>query len=265
MYTKFQLAKKWLYYYFTASNGNGHGIHSPFVFNFITAVLKDKKQYPCYAVIEKVRAALKTNNAIIEVEDFGAGSNSIKSNRRAVKAIAKSSLKPVKYAQLLHRMVQYYAPQNVVELGTSLGITTAYLATADAHTKVFTCEGAGNVAAIAENNFKQLRLENITIVPGDFSKTLPTLFSSLKNIDFAFVDGNHLEIPTLLYFEQLLACSNDHTILVFDDIHWSREMEAAWSVIQQHAAVTLTIDLFFIGIVCINTSIKEKQHFTIAY
>ena len=138
MYSSFQLAKKYLRYYLKASNGKGHGIHSPFVFDFITNVLIDKKQYPSYPKIEAIRATLKANKITIEVEDFGAGSNSLRSNNRVIKDIANSSLKPKKYAQLLYRMVQYYKPNNVLELGTSLGVTTAYLALANEAAKIFT-------------------------------------------------------------------------------------------------------------------------------
>ena len=265
MYSSLQLAKKYLRYYFTASNGKGHGTHSPFVFDFITHILNDKKNYPCYDKIEAVRSQLKQDSTIIEVEDFGAGSGVIKSNKRVVKDIANSSLKSPKFARLLYRMVQYYKPENILELGTSFGITTAYFASGYDSAKVITCEGAKQIAIIAENNFNQLNIKNIRLVQGDFATTLPPLFATLKIIDFVFIDGNHRKKPTLQYFQQLLAHSTNTTILVFDDIHWSQEMEAAWSTIQQHPAVTLTIDLFFIGIVFINNAIKEKQHFILRY
>jgi predicted O-methyltransferase YrrM len=265
VYSSFQLAIKYLRYYFTASNGKGHGTHSPFVYDFIIHVLNDKKKYDCYDRIEIVREQLKKDSTIIEVEDFGAGSTVIKSNKRVVKDIAKSSLKSPKFAQLLFRMVKYYKPENILELGTSFGITTAYLACGNANSKVHTCEGASQIASIAQNNLKQLAINNVMLLQGDFAKTLPAFFSDNKKIDFAFVDGNHRKEPTLQYFQQLLAHSTSDTILVFDDIHWSKEMEDAWSAIQQDAVVTLTIDLFFIGIVCMNENIKVKQHFTIAF
>ena len=265
LYNHFQLAKKYLQYYVTASNGNGHGIHSPFVFDFIKKVLRDKKVYDCYSQIEAQRKILLSNNQLIEVEDFGAGSTVIKSNKRLISQIANSSLKPKKYAQLLFRMVNYYQPNNVVELGTSLGITTAYLAKGNKNANVFTCEGAQNIAIVAQNTFDQLSINNIETIKGDFAKTLPALFSKIKQIDFAFIDGNHRKDPTLQYFQQILNHSTTSTIIVFDDIHWSLEMEAAWKIIQSNAAVTLTIDLFFIGLVFINPDFKEKQHFTIQF
>ncbi len=265
MYSSYKLAIKYLQYYFTASNGKGHGIHSPFVYAFIEKVLNDKKQYPCYEIIENRRKELLNDSTVIEVEDFGAGSAIIKTNSRVVKNIAASSLKPEKFSQLLFRMVQYYQPKTILELGTSFGITSAYLASGNNNAKLYTCEGAKNIAAIAMQTFTHLNLKNIDLIEGDFAKTFPHLLSRLQHIDLAFIDGNHRKAPTLDYFNQLLGVSQQSTILVFDDIHWSREMEEAWAQIQQHPAVTLTIDLFFIGIVCINTDIKVKQHFVVRF
>jgi predicted O-methyltransferase YrrM len=265
LYSQFTLTKKYLQYYLTASNGKGHGIHSPFVFDFIKQVKNDSKQYACYAAIEARRKALLHDTTVIEVEDFGAGSSVIKTNKRVVQHIAQSSLKPKKFSQLLFRMVQYYQPKTILELGTSFGVTTAYLAAGNKNATLFTCEGAKNIAQIAQQTFSILDIQNINLTEGDFTTTLPPLLSQLNNIDFAFVDGNHRKAPTLDYFEKLLHVSNPSTILVFDDIHWSAEMEAAWEIIKQHPQVTLTIDLFFIGIVCINPTIKAKQHFTIRF
>ena len=137
MYTRLQLAKKYILYYLTASSGKGHGIHSPFVFDFIKNVLRDKKKYDWYSVIETGRQKLLQQTAAIEVTDFGAGSSVIKTGKRVVADIAKSSLKPKKYAQLLYRMVNYYKPTTILELGTSFGITTGYLAAGNAHAKVY--------------------------------------------------------------------------------------------------------------------------------
>ncbi len=265
MYNKFQLAKKYIHYYLTASNGKGHGVHSPFVFDFIKNVLRDKKEYDCYNKIETIRKELLSNNQTIEVQDFGAGSAMIKTNKRIVKDIAASSSKPKKYAQLLFRMVQYYKPQIIPELGTSFGISTSYLASGNAAATIYTCEGAAAIAAIAKNNFETLSLKNIHLTEGDFAKTLPGLLTQLKQIDFAFVDGNHRKKPTIEYFNQLLQYSTSSTIFVFDDIHWSKEMEEAWAVINRHPAVTLSIDLFFIGIVFFNKDFKVPQQFSIRF
>lgn len=265
MYTAFQLAKKYIHYYVTSSNGKGHGVHSPFVFDFIKNVLTDKKHYSCYGVLEERRKSLQTDNTVIVVEDFGAGSGVIKSKSRVVKDIANSSLKPAKYARLLFRIVQYYRPKTILELGTSFGITTGYLASGNQQAKVFTCEGAASIAAIAQKSFNSFQLNNIRLIPGDFAQTLPSLLPEINRVDLAFIDGNHRRQPTVQYFRQLLLYAHPATILIFDDIHWSAEMEAAWREVQQDPAVTLTIDLFFIGLVFINPDFKVKQHFKIRF
>ncbi len=265
MYSPFQLIKKYIAYQLKAANGKGHGIHSPFVFDFVTHVLQNKKQPNYFQDIEKRRKELLNDNTIIEVEDFGAGSSVIKTNKRIIKKIAASSLKPKKYAQLLNRIVAYYQPKTIVELGSSFGVTTSYLACTNVESKIYTCEGSKAIATVAQQTFSSLHLKNIELIQGDFNKTLLPLLNRLTKIDFAFIDGNHRKQPTLNYFTQLLNFTTPSSILIFDDIHWSNEMEEAWAEIKKHEAVSLSIDLFFIGLVFLNQDFKQKQHFTIRY
>ena len=265
MHSPFIIIKKYIRYWFTSSNRKGHGVHSPFVFDFIIHVLNDKKEKACYEKIESHRNKLLKNKAYIEVEDFGAGSSLTKSNRRRVDKIAASSLKSKKFAQLLHRIVQYYKPDQIIELGTSFGITTAYMAEGNKSATVHTFEGSSAIAQIAQAHFEKLSLANIHSYQGDFDVLLPSFLEASSTIDLAFIDGNHREKPTLQYFKQLLAKSTDDTILIFDDIHWSAEMERAWAEIKAYPAVTLSIDLFFIGIVFVKKDFKVKQHFSIQF
>jgi len=265
MYSSTQLAFKYLKYWLTATNGKGHGVHSPFVFDFIQNVLNDKRQFDCFRSIEGVRSDLKNNKAEISVPDFGAGSRMQLNNKRKIAAIANSSLKPKKYSQLLFRIVHYYKPQTILELGTSLGITTSYMAFANPAANIITMEGAPEVAATAQKIFNSLHLSNIQIIKGNFDETLSIAVNQLSVVNFAFIDGNHRKQPTLNYFHQLIDIAEQSTIFIFDDIHWSEEMEAAWNEIKQHPSVTLTIDLFFIGIVFFRTEQKIKQHFTMRF
>ena len=265
MYSPFQLAKKYLRYYITSSNGKGHGIHSPFVFDFIIQVLNDDRGFYPYKKIERLRNNLKTDTTVLEVEDYGAGSVVSKTKRRTISEIAKSALKPKKFGQLMFRMVDFYSPKIILELGTSLGITTAYLASANSKTNVVTMEGAKSIAEVAANNLVSLGLENVSLVLGNFDETLAPTLAKIRTIDFAFVDGNHRKEPTLIYFEELIKYSHDHTILIFDDIHWSEEMEAAWETIKADKRVKLTIDLFFIGLVFFRKDFMEKQDFVIRF
>jgi predicted O-methyltransferase YrrM len=272
MYSRFQIALKYLNYYLTSSNGKGHGIHSPFVFHFINKILKDKHHYPEYDAIENLRQKLFRDQTILTIEDFGAGSSINKSNQRSVASIAKNAAKQKKYSQLLFRIVKEYKPKTVLELGTSLGITTSYLAIANPNANVTTIEGAKEVAAIAEENFRTLELQNLSdrqtgieLVKRNFDDSLSSVIYYLSSIDFAFIDGNHRRESTERYFQQLISKANNDSIFIFDDIHWSKEMEQAWETIKYHKAVRCSIDLFFIGIVFFRQEFKEKQHFVIRF
>ncbi|MBE7174317.1 MAG: class I SAM-dependent methyltransferase [Williamsia sp.] len=265
MYSKYQLAKKFFHYRMHALNGKGHGIHSPFVFDFVKKVLNDKRVYPAYSQVEAVRKQLMQDGSVLHIHDMGAGSPSSPYKHKPVSAIAQGVIKPKKFAQLLYRIVRYYQPQTIVELGTSLGVTSAYLALANRQGFVTTLEGSEAVAAVARKNFAALSLSNIKLVTGNFDATLPQLLPQTGLIDLAFVDGNHAREPTLRYFDLLLNKTCPSSLIIFDDIHWSKEMEEAWEVIKAHPAVRLSIDLFFIGIVFFREEFKVKQHFVIRY
>ncbi len=265
MYSVIQLAEKYLKYYMAASNSKGHGVHSPFVFDFIKSVKNDRRQYGCYATIEALRKRLLADKTMIEVEDFGAGSTVLKSNQRAVYKMAQSSLKPKKFAQLLFRIVQYYKSATMLELGTSFGVTSAYLASGHPAATLYTLEGSAAIANIARFNFEHLNLHNVRLTEGDFAKTLYPLLEDMPSVDLAFVDGNHRKEPTIQYFNSLLTKTTEKSILIFDDIHWSREMEEAWAIIKADPRVTLSIDLFFIGLIFFRKDFKQTQHYSIRF
>lgn len=204
------------------------------------------------------------NKRTIEVKDFGAGSSVLKTNTRKVKDIVRHSAKPAKYAQLLFRLVNYFQPKTILELGTSLGISTLYLAMANSKTKVISIEGSETIATLARENFKLLNVENIELIIGNFDKVLPAQLQKINCADFVFFDGNHRKTPTLSYYEQCLHYAHNNSVFVFDDIHWSQEMEEAWQTIKQHPRVTITIDLFFMGLVFFKTE-QAKEHFVLRF
>ena len=265
MYSPFQLAIKYFNYWISASNGKGHGMHSPFVFEFITKILNDKTIYPAYEKVEALRNQLSNDNTVLEVEDFGAGSVIDKKSGRSVSSIAKNAAKPKKFGQLLFRMIKHYQPATILELGTSLGVTTCYLSLAKPDARLITMEGSKAIADVAKQNFKAIELKHVELIEGNFDHTLTPVVRGLSSVDFSFVDGNHRKDPTERYFKELLAKTNNDSVLVFDDIHWSSEMEAAWETIKKDATVTCSIDLFFIGIVFFRKEFKEQQHFRVRF
>ena len=264
-YNTFTLINKYISYLWKASNGHGHGVHSPFVFAFIKNVLNTKSKGPSIDAIELYRQRLLNNQKEITILDLGAGADPKGNKSRTIAQIAKGALKPKKYSSLLSRIVKYYQPSQVLEMGTSLGITTCYLAHGVPNASVVTMEGAPTVAHEALTTFKNLGFQNIQLIEGNFDQSLPNYLQSVSTIGIAYVDGNHKYEPTMQYFNLLLTKSDEHSIFIFDDIHWSSEMEKAWAEIKADARVSLTIDLFYIGIVFLRKGQKEQEHFIIRY
>jgi predicted O-methyltransferase YrrM len=266
MYNSFQLAWKFLIYQLTSSNGKGHGVHSPFVFDFIVHVLRGKQtNVQGFRQIEAKRRQLENSNLVLDVLDLGAGSSAGKKNQRTVSSIAKRAAKPSRFARLFYRIIRYYQIDSVLELGTSLGLTTRYLSIAQPLHGVITIEGAPAIAQFTEQSLAKEGIGNTTILTGDFKDHLPGALASLKGSKLVFFDGNHQYQPTLDYFQAALGVITEADILIFDDIHWSKDMEKAWSEIRNNEKVSCTIDLFFIGIVFFRKEFKEKLGFAIRF
>lgn len=260
---QYRLATKYIRYYFTA--GNRHDVHSPFVFSLIEDVLLDKTPHAAFGEIEQLRKQLLASTETLQVTDLGAGSLISSGNERKVSDITRYAAKQPKFGQLFYRLAQYLQPKQLLELGTSMGLSTAYMAKAVPGAQVYTIEGCPNIAARARKNFDALQLHNITQVTGNFDTVLPDVLRQIQRPDWVYIDGNHRKEPTLAYFEQCLRHVHEYSLLIFDDIHWTPDMEAAWHTIQQHPQVTVTIDLFFIGLVFFRKDFKVKQHFTLKY
>lgn len=249
---------KYLSYLLTAKSA--YGIHSPFVFSLYNEVIRKKGNYYSFDKIEYQRKKFLASQKTINVVDFGTG----KSGKKTIREIALRSLKSKKYGQLLFRLVYYLKPSIILELGTSFGITTCYLASANSNASVITIEGCAETVGEAKKGFSELLFKNIQVETGDFDTVLPSIISRLPSVDFVFVDGNHKKKPTLNYFHQLMSRAHNNSVFVFDDIHWSSEMEEAWTQIKKHSEVTLTIDLFFLGLVFFRKE-QAKEHFTLRF
>jgi len=266
MYKASRIALKYFKYLLTASNGKGHGIHSPFVYRLVKEVLQQKEPTDLYKKIEAERNQLLLDKSSVPMADFGAGSRFGNPEKKRVTDIARHSLKSPKYARLMHRLCDFVEAKECLELGTSLGITTAYLASANKVQQVDTLEGSPAISEMAKKLFEKLGLQQkISLHTGDFATTLSPLLEQLPALDFAFLDGNHRYEPTVEYCLQILPKMNANGVMILDDIHWSDEMEKAWEWVKTQETVTITVDLFFIGLVFFRTDNKVKQHFVIRY
>ncbi len=239
------------------------GVHSPFVFDFCNNVLAKARDFDDEA-ISTLRPTLKKDRSVLEVRDFGAGSKSMLGNERTVHSIAAHSSVSPKFGKLLATIVRRYEIKSSIELGTSLGIGAAYLGSASENNKVVSFEGCPNTALLAVKNLKEIGLSNIQVTVGAFEELLKTEVSSDQKFDLIFIDGNHRLEPTLNYFHFFLNHSHDSSFLVFDDIHWSPEMEICWSQIVASPEVSVTMDLFRMGI-AIKRKGQTKEHFVLKF
>ncbi len=248
------------YIKFLVKSTNQHGVHSPFVYNLVIKCFYDKTNYDAYKHILNYKKDLIKNKTSIEVTDLGAGSQVMKQKERSITSMSKNAGSTIKRAKLMYRLVNYFNPDTILELGTSLGIATHAMSLANPKTKITTIEGCPNISKFSKTNFRKHNLDNIDMKIGDFKKTINQL--SNNNYDFVFFDGNHQKEATLNHFETLLQTSNNDSVFVFDDIYWSKGMTEAWKSIKQHPKVTVTIDTFFWGFVFFRKE-QVKEHFTI--
>ncbi len=253
---RFRFVYKYIFHFLTARHTGGFGIHSPFVYQFTGSVLSEKHYFYAFTKIEELRKHLEKDGRKIEIEDFGTGYN----RHEEIKFIARHSVKSAKYGQLLFRIVNYFKFRNILELGTSLGVTTMYLAASSSAIDCVSVEGSSQLAEIAKSNFEKVGIKNIEVVCGNIDEVLEGVVSTHDNFDLVFIDANHRRESTLRYFDQLLPKVSKNTIIILDDIYWSDEMEEAWKIIKSNPKVTVTIDLFQLGIVFFNPDLYKKDY-----
>ena len=269
----------------TAQHTGGHGIHSPYLFEWVRLVMSDENSYYAWHEIEKVRAKMLADTREVEFMDYGAGRKRVSledgsgtayglvyRDHRRVSDIAKGSLAKKKYAQMLARLVNWLgrplltSPSRggigngltIVELGTSLGVTTAYLAAMDKRNKVITYEGCPAVAEIAKENWRALGIMNVDCRVGEID--IEALANDLERVDVAFIDANHTYAGTRAYFKVLAEKVHTKSVLVVDDIHYNREMEKAWREICEDERVTSTMDLYQMGLVFFDKDYWKRDY-----
>lgn len=269
----------WVKFHLTAWSTGGEGVHSPYLFEWVRMVMSDKHRYYSWASIEECRQSMLKDDRVLDFVDYGVGGKlngdktvagenvgkDGKIEKRRVCDIAKGSLTKRKYAEMLYRLVNWLGEHErigvkrkrgdvgdeaglvIVELGTSLGVTTAYLALPDSRNKVVTFEGCASVAAVARENWHRLGVKNIECIVGEIDRAV--LLRELDRVDVAFVDANHTCASAREYFNVLADKVHAKSVIVMDDIHYSADMECAWREICNDERVTSTMDLYQMGLV----------------
>jgi len=254
----FQFLTFFKYYW---KSGNAHSVHSPFVFELYTKGFKSTPpaNNELLQRIKQYKDSLYGDKRVIEVTDFGAGSRVFKSNARKINKIAKTAGISAKNGQRLMNLTHYLKPDNILEIGTSLGMSTAYMALVSSNSRIVTLEGCKETACVAQKKFQDYKLDNIDLVVGNFADTLPKVLVE-QHFDLIFFDGNHQKAPTMQYFDLCLKYASEKSVFIFDDIHWNPEMEETWKLIKENPRVTISIDTYQWGLVFFRSE-QVKQDF----
>ncbi len=253
--------KKFIEYYFKADTA--HNIHSPFVYDFIQDVLDTSKHYYAFNHLEHERRILESNSNKIKTQDFGAGSQTIKVNEKVIGDIARNVMSNQKKCRFLFNVVNTYNIKNTLELGTSLGISAIYMASASSKNHVYTIEADPNVYKLAKVLFEKNKMTNIHPINNKFEVVLDETLSKMKSVDLAYIDGNHSYKATMENYTKIKKFCYNKSIIIFDDIYWSEGMTQAWQEIKKDKSVRLSIDVFDFGIVFFDDAFAEPKHYTL--
>ena len=234
-----------------------HSLQSPFLYDLYTKVIQGVDL--SHSDIEEIRGQLLKNKQVIEITDLGAGSRINNGTTRSISSIAKHASTPKRFSQFLTRLIDHFDYKNILELGTSLGLNTLYISK-NADVNVLTFEGDKNIADLAHAHFKKLNRTNIKSIVGNIDKTLEKELSQIEKVDLAYIDANHRYEPTLRYFDQISTKIHSQSIIIVDDIHWSKEMVSAWRVLKRKPEVTLSIDLFEAGLLFFDPRLDQEDY-----
>jgi predicted O-methyltransferase YrrM len=232
----------------------------------------DAREHQWVDRIEEVRRSLLRSRETVPVTDYGAvepeaGLSSElmlqgRSDTRVIGDVCRTASKPFGAALILFHLVRKLRPARCLELGTCLGISTAYQAAAlrlNGGGTIVSLEGAPALAALAQGNLAALGLDNASVVTGRFGDTLDGVLRDLAGLDYAFIDGHHDGRATLEYFDRIHPSLTEGAAVVFDDIRWSSGMRSAWRALENDSRVRLAVDLRRMGLCVVGAGSAEAQ------
>jgi len=260
---KLWLTYAYLTYYLTSSSR--YKIHSPFVYSLVENVFRDKTKYPDFRKLNKLHRRYEKRTDKLDTIDFGsgAGDKEYVEIKTTVGKIVKQRSHSKKQLEFLYRIANHFKPKTILEFGTAAGISTLYLAKGSPESRLITMEGCMGLASVARKSFRK-RAIKAEVEVGSFDSILDSGLKDVTQLDLIYFDGNHRKEPTLNYFNRCIEFATENSVFMFDDIHWSPGMNKAWKEIKQDKRVSLTIDLFWIGLVFFKSGIA-KQDFVVRY
>jgi len=249
---------------FLAASKTRFRVHSPFVYNFIEQVLRPKHPDKIVQPVIDLRKSLVRDKRDVIKTDYGASGKETNGYSAPVREIARNSSANEKQIRILYRIADTCKSNNILELGTSLGLSAASLSFGSPKARINTIEGCGNISSLAEENFRILGLDNINIIQSEFDQALDRILKDIGKLDLVFFDGNHRYEPTVRYFTRCLDRIHNDSVFIFDDIHWSRGMSKAWNDIIENPVCSVAIETYQMGYIFFRKELS-KQHFILRY
>ena len=259
MISQIRYSLKYIRYFLFAKHKKGHGIHSPFIYNVVSKIFNYKSEHENLKEVINVHNKYLKTTRYIEFEDLGAGSNYNKPKKLRLGKIIRRSSVDEKYGKLIFNLIKFFKPTNILELGSSVGISSAYIAQAAPQSIFKSIEGVEEKIQIAKEISLELN-QKTEFIQGNFDNTLNPVLEKYNKLDLVFFDGNHTKQSTLNYFNSCLNKSHNESIFIFDDIHWSREMEEAWGIIKSNNKVKVSIDIFRMGLIFFKKELSYQQY-----
>jgi predicted O-methyltransferase YrrM len=216
----------------------GYGVHSPFVYNLITKVVEERCPYYHFSDIELLRRQLRLHPAAGIASD--------------------QAIRP-KQGALLFRLTNYFRPRHILQIGASVGLSTLYLTSYAQGLKCVTLEKAPAYALVAREVYAKGARTPIELHVGDYETLLPGILKKMKTLDFVFFNTPR-EDANLSLFDACLACAKDETVFVFKGIKANRRMREAWKTLCAYPEVTVTLDLYSMGIVFLNKKLHKRNY-----
>ncbi len=258
------LSLKYLRHRIVSGHQNGHGIHSPYLYDLVRNVLfnKARTEVPEELLLWHRRLShCKTN---LEIYDQGAGSRITTAKRRSVSSLVKHASITARQGALLYRLCRWYRPELVLEFGSGLGISAAYLAAGSGNARIITVEGSPEKHAYAVENFPAGLSCRVHFVQGSFEDHFEMMLNRAGERTIIFIDGDHSYRPTVDKVRSFLDKEPQEAMIILDDIYWSADMERAWKECIQNERVDVSLDLFHFGILIRRPAIA-RQHLMINF
>lgn len=258
---RWQLFRRWLIFYRRATTLRK--ISHPFVYRLGEALLEDRRWFYAFSDAAGLRDYIAQNHQLIPQSEFGAGSQVLKPGEIKVSELGSSAAVDARNGQLLFKLVNFLQPKILLEMGTSLGVSSVYQAAAAQEGRFLTIEGSPAIAQLAKKHLEGLKYKNIETFHGSFDEQLPKILPTLPHLDYVYLDGDHRLEPTLRYFEYCLPYLRKTSAFVVADIYWSSEMMQAWQKLRAHPKVTASVDFYDFGVLLFRKTEAAQAHFSL--